>query len=332
MKFNLLLVSIVLFLTACGSDKRVVVAQKQELPPWYISAPKSSSTDLYSVGEGQTKKDAIADALSMMVSTLSVSISSSFNSKTVVKEGLRSSNEAVYTSEIQSDVKKIRISNYELINYKNIGYKKYIVLVKSNKKLLFNSMQKELEQKFYLINKQEKALKNQNTIKQMNGYREFKEYLADVPDTLVVMNVLDENFSGNKYLEKYELINRKYKRLFSDLSFSVNSNSTANNLKSAIHNGLNMEKLRVSKSKGKNHFNIYVKSSIQKANSYGFTLARSSIDITVKDYKGVIIGSNKLNIVGQSSQGYAIAKENIAFKLNKMIKKDGISKVIGLKI
>ena len=134
---RVLFLIVVLILSGCGSQKRVVVKDKQELPSWYTASPQTNSTDLYSVGEGQTKQDAIANALTMMVSTLSVSISSQFNSKSVIKEGYKSSNEAVYTNEVQSDVKKIRISHYELLNSKNIGYKKYIVLVKSNKKKAF---------------------------------------------------------------------------------------------------------------------------------------------------------------------------------------------------
>ena len=80
------------------------------------------------------------------------------------------------------------------------------------------------------------------------------------------------------------------------------------------------------------HFNIMIKSDIQRASSYGFTLARSAISITIKDSSGAVIGSNKLNITGQSSQDFGIAKENIALKLNALIEKEGIAKVIGLQI
>ena len=61
-------------------------------------------------------------------------------------------------------------------------------------------------------------------------------------------------------------------------------------------------------------------------------MARSVITITIKDNTGAIIGSNKLNITGQSSQGYGIAKENVAMKLNALIKEKGIAEVIGLEL
>jgi hypothetical protein len=93
-----------------------------------------------------------------------------------------------------------------------------------------------------------------------------------------------------------------------------------------------MRKLQIKNAQGAMHFNITITSKIEKANAYGFTLARSAISINVKDHRGVIVGSNKLNIIGQSTQGYAIAKENVAIKLQAMVEKEGIEKVLGLEL
>ena len=310
----------------------MVVAKKKELPSWYVNPPISNSSELYAVGEGQSREGAISDALSMMASTLSVSISSDFNSKSVVQEGRVNSSQATYTNEIQSSVKKIRISNYELQHSESIGYKKYIVLVKSNKQKLFSSMKQELDQKFYLIKEREKSLSNLNAIKRASKYRTFMDELDGVENSLIVMSVLNDTFDSQKYLAKSQRVEREFQSIISKLTFSISSNQNASNLKSTIAKGLSAKKLRIKKTSGKNHFNIEVNSHINRAKSYGFTLARSAIDITIKDYRGSVIGSNRLNIVGQSTSGFAQAKANVAYKLNEMIKKDGISKVIGLKI
>lgn len=323
---------VMIVFAGCGSEKRVVVAKKQELPSWYQSSSMNTNTELYSVGEGQTKQDAITDALSMMISTLSVSISSQFNSKSVIKEGQTSSNTATYTNEVQSDVAKIHISNYELVHSKNIGFKKYIVLVKSNKKQLFDSLKQETDQEISLINSKKYDLANQNTIKQISVYRGFKETLSSVPNRLLVMGVLKSSFDESPYLFQISSIEKKYDELVASLSFSISANSNASNLKSAISQGISSQQLKVAEGSGVNHYKIYINSKIEKASSYGFTLARSAIYISVEDHKGVIIGSNKLNITGQSTQGYEIAKENVASKLNEMVKKEGILEVIGLKI
>ncbi len=330
MKLIVLFIVTTILFSGCGSSKRAVVAKKAELPSWYINPQSSDAQNLYSIGEGQNREAAIADALSMMVSTLSVSISSQFNSKTVVKEGLSSSNEATYTNEIQSDVKKIRISHYELLNSKSVGYKRYIVLVKSNKQKLFNSMEKEVNDTFYNFKQKEISLSNANTIKKIKNYKEFQNDLINVKNTIEVMSSLKNNFDSKIYFQKISAIESKLQNALSSLTFSVKSNKEATNLKSTILKALSKKEINVTNASGKNHFTIFINSKIQKANAYGFTLAKSAIDITIKDYKGIIIGSNKLNITGQSTSGYANAKENVAFKLNTLIKKDGVEKIVGL--
>jgi hypothetical protein len=144
------------------------------------------------------------------------------------------------------------------------------------------------------------------------------------------MNALESSFDGNIYLNKYNKIDTMYEKLLSSITFSIKGNYEAQNLKAPIAKGISAKKLKISNVKGRNNFLIKVHSRIEETNAYGFTLARSAIAITVQDYKGNIIGSNKFNLIGQSTQGFAIAKENVAIRLNDLINKEGIEKVIGL--
>ncbi len=328
MKFFVLLLSVLFFFSACASQKRAVVVSTKELPSWYKNPPKSSPLTLYSVGEGESKEEAVAIALSSMASTLSVSISSQFRTKSVVKEGAVEGSQTTSVNEVQSDVNKVRISNYEVVEAEEFGFKKFIVLVKSEKKKLFESLKKELDQEFSLTQNRETL----NAIKQLNMYEEQKKSLENVPNTLMVMSVLDERFDSAIYIKKIKEIDEKQEKLLNSISFSIESDSESQNLTAALQKGLSAKKIIIKEGSGKNHFKITLSSKIEKASSYGFILARSAITITTKDVSGAIIGSNKLNITGQSTQGYDIAKESIAIKLNEMIKKEGIEKVLGLEL
>jgi len=332
-KFTILGLSFALFfLAGCGADKKSVVVPTKTAPTWYTKAPLSNGSDLYAVGEGKSKKEAISNALNLMASTLSVSISSSYNAKTVVKEGSVSTSEGVYANEVQSDVKEIRISNYEVLNAESLGFKKYAVLLKSNKKKLFDSMLQETEQKLKIINDKEQTYLLSNGLKKLVFYREAQESLKNLPNTLIVMNVLNPTFKGEKYLEQIEKIDAKYEQTLKGLSFSIDTDRNSANLKTPISKGLSAKKLKINRSVSNMHFSISIASKIQKANAYGFTLARSEISIVTRDTKNNIVGSNSLHIVGQSSQGYEVAKQDIAFRLNTLIEKEGIAKVIGLDI
>jgi len=332
---RLILISLsffVLVFSGCGTQKRVVVAKKKEIPTWYEHPPKSSTTELYAVGHGRDRQSAITDALTQMVSTLSVCVSSKFSAKTVVHEGSMNSVNSLYTDESTSEVKKIRISNYELLESQSLGFKNYIVLLKSNKKKLFKSMKEEIEQKFETIDKEKISVSHLNMIKQLAFYKKSKESLVSLQNTLFIMNELNASFDGSIYLSKAQAINAEYEDLLSSITFSIDSNKQAKNLIAPIAKGISSKKFKIIKRSGKNHFTIMVKSDIQRAFSYGFTLARSAITITTKDSTGAVISSNKLNITGQSTQGFTIAKENVAVKLNALIEKKGIAKVVGLEL
>jgi uncharacterized protein YaaR (DUF327 family) len=331
MKFKILLLLITpLLFLGCGSSKRAVVAKKEPLPSWYLTPAKTTSSDLYAVGEGQNREDAIGDALSMMLSTLSISLSSKYSSKSVVREGVTASNEATYTNEIQSEVAKVRISNYEVLNSKRIGYKRYIVSIGVNKERLFKSLEDDLKREFETIKERQKSLKSAHTLKKIKTYRNFTKEFSHIQNTLNVMSSLKKDFNAKEYIEKMGNIEKKLQNLLTKLSFSLSSNSSAKSLKATIKKALTKREFAISNIKTKEHFSLYITSSIQKATAYGFILAKSSIDISIKDYRGRVIGSNHLNITGQSTTDYTLAKENVAFKLNKMIEKSSLEKVLGL--
>ena len=331
MKHIVFLLAVVL-LSGCGSQKRVVAAKPQMAPSWYTNPPQSNSSVLYALGEGKDQKEAVAEALSAMVSTLSVSISSSYNAKTTIREGTINSSDATYKSDIQTDVAKIRISNYEIVNSKSFGFRRYAVLVKSDKKRLFKSMKQDLDQRFFKIDQEIKSLQSANALKQLAYYKNQKESLLDVADILRVMSSLDGSFHPDGYLKKVQKIERAYEQIIQNLSFSIKASGDAKEFTSPIAKGLSEKSLKLKDAKDKMHFTIFIKANIEKATAYGFTLARSEIRIVTKDYKGVTIGSNVLNIVGQSSQGYGIAKQSAVVKLNALVKKEGIYKVLGLSI
>jgi len=215
-----------------------------------------------------------------------------------------------------------------VLQAEEFGFKKYRVLVQSDKKKLFESLKKELDEKLSLIEKKELS----SGLKQLALYKEQKVLLQDVPNMVTVLGVLNESFEGTKYLKKMQELDAKYEQLLSSITFSIESDGESQNLKASIQKGLSAKSMSIQESGGKNHFKIRLTSQIEQASSYGFSLARSAIQITTKDANGAIVGSNKLNITGQSTQGYAIAKESIAIKLNEMIKKEGIAKVLGLEL
>ncbi len=326
----LIVVTVIFILSGCASTKPQVLVKEKTLPSWYKNPPLSNEQELYALGEGKDKKEAIAEALSLMTSTLSVSISSNYNAKTEVREGSINTSDGVYKSDITSKVQEIRISSYDVLYAESLGFKRYTVLIKSKKPKLFDSMIRELDQKFALIQSEEKSLKGANALEKLYFYKTQKKSLQNLPNTLIVMNSLNPAFEGEKYIRKTQGIDFAYHDIVQNISFSIDSNRLGSNLKAPLAKGISERRLKMKRAKGPEHFSVYVTNSIEKAEAYGFWLARSEVTIKTKDYKGVIVGSNTLQIIGQSSQSFAIAKQNVAFRLGTLIEKEGISKILGL--
>ena len=329
MRLLYILLASIILLSGCATKNRVVVKQKA-LPSWYTQPPASNSADLYAIGDGKNKQEAISNALSMLVSTLSVSISSKFSAKSVVREGRVNSSDATYTNETQSETKKVRISSYEVLKTSELGFKKYAVLVKVNKQELFNSLKKEIQQKFEIIDNKEKVQKNKNALDKLFFYKESLQGLQNLPNTLTVMSVLNEGFDTKSYLNKYGALDSKYETYLKKITFWIDSNYKP--LVSPVSKGLSHKNIKIKNIRGAMHFHVYIKANIQRASAYGFSLARANISITTKDSHSTTIATNSINLVGQSSQGYKIAKQDLVKKLNDLIKNKGIAKVLNINI
>lgn len=323
---------ILLFLSGCSSKEESHMVKK-ELPSWYVNPPKDSKTTLYATGEGRERKEAIADALNLLASTLSVSVESQFTLQQSVEEGLVTSHQQSSQSRIDSVVEKVRISNYEIVESQEFGFKKYIVLIKSDKQKLFSSLKNELEQKFGTAQKEVESVKESHALRELEIYKKIKTELADVRNTLMVMQALKSDFESHSYLKKAQNLTSLYDEQLSKISFSITCDDESKRLQAPIAEGLGLKKIQIeSRNNKREHFNIEVRLKTKESFAYGFIMASSAIEIVVKDAKEVIIGSNKLNIMGQSIHSFDMAQESVAIKLDEMIKKEGIGKVLGLEL
>lgn len=315
----------------CGGSKPQIEVKQKPLPQWYTSPPQSNATTLYALGEGKDKQEAIANALNYMASTLSVSIESTYNAKTKVREGsVENSSDAQYTSDITSTVQKIRISNYRVLQQEKLGFKRYAVLVQSDKAQMFASLKQELDQQIELYKSQEKNLRSSEPIRLYKLYKDANAKLQLLPSTLVVMKELNSGFDTQRYLKIINYVQKQNTYYKSHINFLVRSN--VNGLAAPVAKALGAQGFKIKNATGKMHYDVRVEATIQKAHSYGFTLARAELHIVTKNSAGVVVASNVIHLVGQSSQGYDIAVQDLVRRLDKKIETEGIGKVLNLLI
>lgn len=330
MRTLLTLLAITFLFSGCGADKEPMAVAPKSLPSWYTHPPQSDKQYLYETAEGLDKKEAIANALDLMVSTLSVTIASEYKSHTTTRSGAIESYQKDVDNTVQTHVKAIRISNYAIVESTEQGFRRYLVLIKSDKKQLFQSLKKELDEKNTLLEAQERNIKNKNVIEQLRFYADANSYFESLSQRLNVMHVLADSFDSTPYTQVSSNYINSYNDLRSKITFGFKANSDGLNLLAPLKAGLSARELLIEERNDKNHLQIVITANVETAHSMGFDLARTAISLTTQDHLGTTIGSNKLNITGQSTQGYAIARENVAIKLNRLIEKEGIENILGL--
>jgi hypothetical protein len=330
MKYISTLLIIVLLFSACATTKPQVTNSytRSSQPDWLINPPASTSSTLYGVGEGRTKQEALNNALSEIVSRLNVSIASKFSSKNVVKSfGKRETFTNEYVNETQSEVKKISLSGYEIIEQKSLGFKHYATLVKLNKNHLFETLKKSIENDLAAGSK---ISIESSPFDSLQIYKKALFRLGDIRNRIAVLNGLHPQYNTQQFLDRYEDIKRKYNLLKHSISFEILSDYS--DFAKPLASALSKEGFSISRKRDKRHFFILIKSDINRAKSYGFDIARALIDIRVVDNHRVNIAQNVISLTGQSSQGFAIAKQDLVKKLQRKIQEEGVGKVLNLNI
>ena len=145
------------------------------------------------------------------------------------------------------------------------------------------------------------------------------------------MHVLNTDFDATPFIKQAQHYANSYADLRAKVTFSFQSNTDAKNLLPVLSSGLSKEKILIKESDDIYHLNVIVDAYVEEVKSMGFQLARTAISIEVIDHTKTVLGSNKLNITGQSTQGYNVARENVAIKLKRLVEAEGIARVLGVK-
>ena len=318
---------VLILFVGCSSQKIEIDVPIKKEPIWFKSPPMSTDITLYSVSEGINKQDAINHALNEILSTLSISIDSKFKtfSYSKVLNGIETYNEQ-RSSSLRTEVKKIRISNYKILHYEKIAFHKHIVLVSLNKLQLFNTIKDEVDKKIAYFKKQEISYKSTNLLKQLCFYEDISIKMEDLIYKSIILKVLNKSFKSDYIIDDVVYFKNRYTTLKSKISFSIINSKNSNYLIPLISDTINSYGLKIAPIEDKYHLNLYLDSSIIYTKTYGFILAKSLINITIKNFKNQIISTKQLHINAQAIQKKELAKVSIIYNLKNFIDKDSIIK------
>jgi hypothetical protein len=321
-----LLISTV-FLVGCVPKPKVVEVKPKELPSWFLVAPANTTQTLYGVGEGKKREDAINAALNNLITQLSVTIESTYESE------VKASNHS-YSKEskqnIKSEVAKIRLSSHKVEKFEKIKYNQSVAMVSVQRTELYNSLKKELDSALELQQSIVSGIDKESALQQYIKYKKVVEALDSIESKLIIVSILNPTFDDSAYRKFMIERHKGFETSRDALVFALKSDSASKELVPVIKEGINNLKFQVSDRNDAKAV-VEVTSQFAKSESMGFFIVNAIVNFkTVSD--GKIVGSNVVKLKGSTTQNYDVAKQNAILKLKQQLEEEGIASFLGVEL
>ena len=237
---TLLLTSFITLITACSSSedvKPIVISTHTSMPSWYTDPDMSNKSYIYGLGQGDSRKDAINSALNDSVSTLNVSVSSSF------ERSISSSNNngtEFYDTNTQESInvvtEELSLNNYEVVEQKRLDKGTHVVMIRVNKHKLFQSLYADLENSFKMLDAtlQSKA----DTLEMILIYRKYLGIIKQHMASLGILHTLNPAFDDEAFKQQYKEVLNTHNKLIENKVFKLEINDPYDTYTSTIKKGL----------------------------------------------------------------------------------------------
>lgn len=323
--YLLVIVSLAFIFTGCGSPK-VAPPKKVELPSWIKKQPQDTKQTTYGLGIDKNREDALKSALNDVISKLGIKLESNFSNKQIV-DGYYS--RTITTSDIKTDVSKIRVTNYDVEKSHRVSYREYAVLVKVDNKKFFSSLKKD-------IDKMKKDIKNEYTnsmkLDSISRYR-VKKSISKECDRLLsntlVAKELYSNFNTKPYFDFVSKMKKDFKNEVNSLNFYISGDSNSKNFTQIIKQQLLDNGFNVSKSKKANSVKIFLNSTDDFSKKSNIVTVK--LNIKVNDANKVV-GTNSLVLKERYKNSKSKVYNSAAIHFKQDIESLQIEKVLGIGI
>lgn len=318
---------IVVLGTGCGSSKRAPQPQTVQIPQWYINAPQDNEKFLYGEGEGDTLKEAKANALSSMSSKLIVTVSSSL--KTMTNSTTSSNGSSSYSKNVSKlvnmNTEKIKFTNAKIEHQAFVNYT-YYALVSVDRIELFKNKKREFDLNDQRIDKKYNSMKNFALLEKIHILQDSIDSIIKAKHDAVVLNAINNKFNYETYIKKYDSYLDKLDQLKAEATIYVTSNSSYKFFQDTLIDMLNQQRFKVVETP-KSDIQIKINNKIRYNKARGWYIAKISTVLSVIS-NNKIVSNYIINTIGRSSTSKENAIESASREFGKKIEKETLDKVI----
>lgn len=325
MKYTLLLTLIVTFSLFAGCSA-TPNRRHPDIPAWYLHPPKDSPRYLYGVGSGEDRKSAIDSALADMISKLGISIQSTMRTKEE-SYGRYYAN-SISTSDIKTDIAKIKIDNYEIIDTRRISYDKYAVLLRTDKQKFAKRLQLEVESKLSTLENLSYTAMRNDPLSRYNTLKHIAKKADKLLSSIYILSQMDKKVDEKSYLTRVEKLQHLFDKEKSKMTFSLQrANKGAEEFAKYIAAYLTGNGLRIAESN--ETLKIAIETSMDQASSPIGKIDIVTLEIKIYEKNTLVGGSSRVYKVRHNdvkTYSYKRAAKEFAEELkNKGVKILGIN-------
>lgn len=333
MKPFLLFGFVVLALTACvGGDVKPLPTAEKPTPDWFLNPPPDTARQLYGVGEGGGRKDAVQAALVDIASKLSVQVSATFQSHLQVTQSNYEYAERTSEKQIQSQVANIQLRDYRVERAERLGYGKTVALVALDRQALFEDLRRQQDAQMQTLQTAESAHQKDGAFGQYVFYRRSLDALAEFRQRLWILQTLRAGFEAQPYSDFLQGFEAQAARLKAEMRLAVTADAGAKRLVGPLQSALSQAGFQMAKTtRPGEKAQIRLMAEVAQSQAYGFYIERMALNIRALS-DGVQIGGHKLNLKGQATHSFDQARENLTVKFQQLLQSQGLNAVIGVSL
>jgi hypothetical protein len=326
--------AIVLFMNGCSSQPKSVQKVQSSVPSWFLNPPSDNNAYMYGVAMGKDRDDAVKAALADMVSKLSIDLKSSYSSDQSVNDYYTKQK---ITNKIQTEVASIKINNYDIMQAKLVGYDRYAVLIRTDKRKFVNGLIDTLASEKSTIDLEYSLLKNKDSIARYNSLKKMSLQVKKIKHTLSIINELKSSISPDKkfnqliYIADIVKIQQHFEDQKNRLNFYIAADKKASVFVDAVKNFLASKGLNVSNATDKNSVIINMKSDHLIYKSSYFDIAVIHLNLQIVS-NSMLVGGRAFTFKERYAGSMPKAYQGAVLDLHKELGTHTLNDAIGLNL
>lgn len=329
-KVFLTLIASMLFISACGTapTPKESPISSNELPSWVTNPQNDTQQYMYGVAINRDRDTAVKDALVNMVSKLGVSIQSTYESNQEVSKYY---DKSVSTNKIKSDVAKIKVNNYEIVQSQRLSYKEFAVMIQTDKKKFYEGLVEELDAHKKSIEQRLNFLKDDDTLKRYNVKKKLSLEAEGLKSNILILSALDKSFDKNSYLDFVSQIEKEFMDEQKELSFYVEGDAKSAGFVNSIKKYLAQKGFKLANNQKKNSLHVKINSmdNIIEDSSMDIAVLRINIDVYDKIQE---IGGKDIILKERYNGSISNVYKNASIHFEQDMESLGINEAIGINI